>query len=287
MPVITLLGTGRMGCGIGTSILRSGHELVVWNRTKEKANRLRDMGACWADTPGEAVRGAQYIISMLSDDTAAEDVWLGKDGALGGLQDGAFIIECSTLSLPFVLGLSEIANQKKLRYIDCPVTGIPAAAEKGELTLLVGAAPGDLEECKPILQLFSKTIRYFGDIGKGTSYKLVINLMGAVQIAALAEAVAMAEKLGLDKETVISSIENSAAASPQVARYVRRMSTKQFADDPSFTVALREKDASYAVKLADTIGFSPKLGIVARDWFAEAKMYWGDRDEASVVEVMQ
>lgn len=287
MPVITLLGAGRMGYGIGMSILRSGHELVIWNRTKDKAIRLLDGGASWADTPAEAVRGAQYVISMLSDDTASEDVWLGKNGALGNMREGAFMIECSTLSLPLVLGLSEIANQKKLRYIDCPVTGIPAAAEKGELTLLVGAAPGDLETCKPILQLFSKTIRYFGDIGKGTSYKLVINLMGAVQIAALAEAVAMAEKLGLDKETVIASIETSAAASPQVARYARRMATRQFAADPSFTVALREKDAGYAVKLAEAIGFTPKLGRVAKEWFAEAKLDSADKDEASVVEAMK
>ncbi len=286
MSLIALLGAGRMGTGMGISILRSGYALKVWNRTAAKANRLVELGAMQADTPAEAVSGARYVIAMLSDDAAAEEVWLGKEGALGNVSEGAFIIECSTLSLPLVLGLSDIAARKKLRYIDCPVTGPPSAAENGALTLLVGAGAADLEECKPVLQLFSNTIRYFGDVGKGTSYKLLINLMGAVQIAALAEGIAMAEKLGLDRETVVSAIENSAAASPQVIKHAAGMAARQFAQAPSFTVGLREKDASYALALAESIGYAPRLGRVARDCFTEAKQLGYDADEASVVSIM-
>lgn len=286
MASITLLGTGKMGYGIGLSILRSGNKLTVWNRNRQKVKDLVDRGAVYAETPALAVMDADYVISMLSDDLASEMVWLGNNGALNHLREGAFVIECSTLSLEYVYRLAEHAYDKKLRYIDCPVTGIPTAAEKGELTLLVGAAPEDLTVCEPILQLFSRTIRHFGAVGKGTCYKLIINLMGAVQIAALAEGIALADKLGLDRAMVAASIETSAAASPQVIRYATKMAERNFSDTPSFTIGLREKDARYALSLAATAGFNPRLGAVACDWFAEALVYFAEKDEATVIEMM-
>lgn len=286
MPAITLLGTGKMGHGIASCLLRSGNTLTVWNRSRDKTTALVERGAAYAETPASAVKDADMVISMLADDLASEQVWFGHNGALNHMREDTCLIECSTLSLPYVYKLAEFAHQKKLRYIDCPVTGIPAAAEKGELTLLVGAAPDDLAVCEPVLRLFSKAIRYFGPVGKGTCYKLIVNLMGAVQIAALAEAIALADKLGLDREVVTASIETSAAASPQVARYARRMSERCFSETPSFTVALREKDARYALSLADTAGFDPKLGKVAKAWFSAALSDLAERDEASVIEIM-
>ncbi len=286
MPAIALLGTGKMGLGIGLSILRANHRLTVWNRSIEKATELIDAGAIFAKSPALAVKDADFVIAMLADDTASESVWLGHNGALSNMREGAFLIECSTLSLPYVYKLAAFAHQKKIHYIDCPVTGIPAAAAKGELTLLIGAAPDDLAKVEPVLQLFSKSIRYFGVVGKGTCYKLIINLMGAVQIAALAEGIALAEKLGLDREVVAASIETSAAASPQVVRYARKMAERNFAQDPSFTVALREKDARYALSLAARAGFNPKLGCVAKEWFTDAILNYADKDEATVIEMM-
>ncbi len=283
---IALLGTGRMGQSIASCILRSGTQLTIWNRTPEKASELVSRGALFAETPALAVKDADFVIAMLADDLASEQVWLGHNGALNNMREGACLIECSTLSLPYVYTLAEFARQKKLRYIDCPVTGIPVAAEKGELTLLAGAAPDDLAVCKPVLQLFSKAIRHFGPVGKGTCYKLIINLMGAVQIAALAEGIALADKLGLDGEVVTASIETSAAASPQVIRYVRAMMEKRYADDPSFTIALREKDARYALSLAATAGFDARLGKVAKEWFSSALQDFAEQDEATVIEMM-
>jgi len=223
---------------------------------------------------------------MLADDIASQQVWLGENGAMPVMKKNAFVIECSTVSLTHAKKLHTEAEKKELIYIDCPVTGIPDAARKGELTLLVGAAASHLEQCSSLLQTFSKTIRHFGDVGTGTIYKLIINLMGAVQIAALAEGIAMAEKLGLDSETVIDAIENSAAASPQVVRYTRSMAEKTFKDNPSFTTGLRSKDADYAIALAESINFPAKLGTVAKNWFTEAKKAYGDKDEANIINLM-
>ena len=286
MQRVAVLGLGKMGSGIAWSILRSGRTVIVWNRTKEKAKPLLDAGAIWADNPAEAAAQVDAVISMLSDDIASKKIWLGENGAMACMKHGAFVIECSTLSLDHVRKLSNAANQFNLQYIDCPVTGIPDVAAQGQITLLVGTSKENLEKCTPLLQTFSKTIRYFGEIGTGTGYKLMINLMGAVQIAALAEGIAMAEKLGLNMETVITSIETSAAASPQVIRYVRKMAEKNISSDPAFTISLRHKDAAYAMMLSDKINAPSKLGGVAKDWFAAAKEKYNNDDEAELINMM-
>lgn len=286
MNKIAVLGLGRMGTGIALSLLRSGFEITVWNRSKEKAAEVITAGAVWADSPAAAAKNADAVVSMLADDTASQEVWLGADGAMPMMKKGSFVIECSTISLTHAKALSAEAEKTGLVYIDCPVTGVPDMAKKGELTLLVGCSPAHLEQCKLLLQAFSKAILHFGDIGTGTAYKLIINLMGAVQIAALAEGIAMAEKLQLNTETVINAIEHSAAASPQVVRYARRMAEKTFLDDPAFTIGLRHKDADYAVALAESIPHAAKLGTVARDWFSAARKEYNDKDEAYVINVM-
>ncbi|MBX3253583.1 MAG: NAD(P)-dependent oxidoreductase [Chitinophagaceae bacterium] len=286
MQKIALLGLGNMGSGIALSLLRSGSQLAVWNRSREKGQPVLEAGAVWAVTPAEAAQNADIVIAMLADDTASREVWLGERGALRQMKPGAFVIECSTLSLKYVKELSAAAAAGGLRYIDCPVTGIPDAAAQGKLTLLVGADAADLEACRTILQTFSATIRYFGNIGTGTMYKLIINLMGAVQIAGLAEGIAMAEKLGLNRNEVMAAMEDSAAASPQVVRYVRKMGEKKFAGLPAFTVQLRHKDAVYALDLAKEAGFDPKLGAVAKEWFAKALGQFAARDEAYVIEAV-
>lgn len=286
MKKVALLGLGRMGQGIALSILRSGIQLSVWNRSVDKANAVLNSGAQWSPTPAEAAKEADIVIAMLADDIASSEVWLSENGALQQMKPGAFIIECSTLSLDYVRTLAKAASSRGLVYIDCPVTGIPDAAAEGKLTLLVGAEKHELEECMPILQTFSKTIKHFGEVGKGTCYKLMINLMGAVQIAALAEGIALCEKLGLDKETVISSIETGAAASPQVIRYARRMAEKHFIESPAFTTTLRHKDAVYALALAKEASFDTKLGAIATDWFAKAEKLYKDMDEAMVINVI-
>lgn len=275
-----------MGQGIALSILRSGRELVVWNRNREKAAKVLQAGAVWADSPAEAARNAAIVIAMLANDVASKEVWLGENGALQNMKSGAVAVECSTLSLKYVKELSAKASSQGVKYIDCPVTGIPDAAEKGQITLLVGASLQDLDECRPLLESFSRCIRYFGAIGTGTMYKLIINLMGAVQIAGLAEGIAMAEKLGLNSTEVMAAIEDSAAASPQVLRYIHKMGERKFADHPTFTVGLRHKDAAYALELTNETGFDPKLGGVAKACFEKALSQFADSDEACVIEAM-
>jgi 3-hydroxyisobutyrate dehydrogenase len=286
MAHIAFLGLGRMGHGMAGRLIDAGHRVVVWNRSTAKAEDLIARGATLASTPAKAVDGADAIFTMLADDTAARAVWDGPDGILTRARAGAFAIECSTLSRHVVMSLSEKAAAQGLRFIDCPVTGLPSAAAAGQLTLLVGADPDDLAAARPMLDTLATTIRYFGPAGQGTAYKLMINLMGSVQIAALAEGLVMAERAGLDLDAVVAAIEDSASASRQVVKHARRMAENHF-DDLTFTARLRHKDAACGVALANELGLALPLGQAAVDWFAAAKAGHGDADEGHVIDAVR
>lgn len=287
MARIAFLGLGRMGAGMAARLLEAGHEVTVWNRTPGKASALLARGARWADTPAMAASGAEAAFAMLADDPASREAWLGRDGALPCLPRGAFVIECSTLSHAHVLELAQAARSKRLRYIDCPVTGWPQMAAAGELSLLIGADPTNLEAARHLLTPLCNAMHVFGAVGAGTGYKLMINLMGSVQIAALAEGLALAESLGLDRETVIAAIGSGAAGSRQVVRHCRPMAEASFAAAPVFTAALRHKDASYGLALAQAQGVPAPLGAAATEWWSKAAVRDPDGDEARLIEVVK
>jgi len=268
MSSIAFLGTGNMGAGMAGCLIKAGHDLTVYNRTMEKTRPLAELGAIAADTPQEAAKGADAVIAMVGDDEASKAVWLGDTGALAAeTAENAMTVECSTLSHDWVLELAATAGQKGLRYIDCPVTGIPVKAAAGDLTLLVGAEAGDMETARPLLQPFSSEIIHFGPVGAGTAYKLMVNLMGAVQIAGAAEGMLIAEKAGLDPGQVADALAKGAAASPQVIRNARRMAAADHKQNITFSGQLRLKDTLYGLRLADKLGQQTPFGAAARDAF--------------------
>ena len=138
MARIAFIGLGRMGAGMAARLLAAGHEIVVHNRTSERGDALLAAGARWGNTPAEAAADADAVFVMVSDDDASRAVWLGPDGVLAHARQQAFAIECSTLSHNWVLELADACRAAGLRYLDCPVTGLPDAAAAGRLTLLVG-----------------------------------------------------------------------------------------------------------------------------------------------------
>jgi 3-hydroxyisobutyrate dehydrogenase len=286
MSQIAFIGLGRMGHGMAGRYLDSGFKVAVWNRNKSKADDLIARGARWVGSPADAAAGADAVVTMVADDEASRAVWLGKDGAAATAKAGALAIECSTVSYRHALDLSHDLRGRGLVYIDSPVTGLPDAAASGKLTLLVGAETADLERARPYLTPLSTTIRHFGAVGTGTVYKLINNLMGATQIASLAEGLAIAEQAGLDMKLVLESIETGVAASPQVIRHSRRMVSRNFAG-ASFTAALRHKDATYAVALAESLlSDAPLVGRAVVQAYARTKAYAPDDDEGRMIEIV-
>jgi len=286
MTKVAFIGLGRMGHGMAGRYLDGGFTVAVWNRSKSKAENLIARGARWGHSPADAADGADAIVTMVADDEASRAVWLGNDGAAMTADTGTLAIECSTVSYRHALDLARELRERGLTYIDCPVTGLPDAAASGKLTLLVGAEPADLERARPYLAPLSITIRHFGAIGTGTVYKLINNLMGAIQIAGIAEGLAIAEQAGLDMKLVLEAVETGVAASPQVIRHSKRMAARNFSG-ATFTAALRHKDAAYAVALAESLlSDAPLMGRAAVQAYANAKAYAPDDDEGKMIEIV-
>src|SRR4030081_1810614 len=191
---VVFMGLGRMGHGMPGRYLEGGFTVAVWNRSRSKADALIARGARWAASPADAADGADAVVTMVADDGASRSVWLGKDGAAANMKPGSLAIECSTVSHQHALDMARELRGRGFVYIDCPVTGLPEAAAAGKLTLLVGADAADLEKARPYLAPISTTVRHFGAVGSGTVFKLINNLMGAIQIAGVAEGLAMAEQ---------------------------------------------------------------------------------------------
>ncbi len=203
----------------------------------------------------------------VADDLASRAVWYGNTGALGAnLAPATLAVECSTLSHGWVLELCAQVRKQGLRYIDAPVTGLPASAAAGELTLLVGANAEDLEAAQPLLTRISQRMIHFGPPGTGTAYKLIVNLLGAVQIASAAEAMAIAEKSGgwipLPSRIALASGQ---AASPQVVRNTRAMVDGRHDQNIAFTPRLRLKDVEYAQALTRQLGIGAPFGRLAEE----------------------
>jgi 3-hydroxyisobutyrate dehydrogenase-like beta-hydroxyacid dehydrogenase len=285
MPRVAFIGLGRMGHGMAGRYLDAGFEVTVWNRSKAKADGLIARGARWADSPNDAALDADAVVTMVADDEASRAVWLGKDGAATNMKTGTLAIECSTVSHRHALDLARELRTRGLIYIDCPVTGLPEAAAAGKLTLLAGADAADLEKARPYLAPLCTTIRHFGAVGSGTVFKLINNLMGAVQIASLAEGLAIAEQAGLDMDLVAEVLSTGAVASPQVIRHSKRMVARDFSG-ATFTAALRHKDAAYAVALVETLLPGVPVSRAALAAYEQAKASAPDDDEGKMIEIV-
>ncbi len=287
MKRVAFLGLGRMGAAMASRLLAMGYALTVYNRTRERAKPLVDAGAVLASTPREACASADAVIAMTADDVSSKAMWLGDDGALAAeLAPRTLALECSTLSHEWAMTLGRRVAERGWRYLDAPVTALPAAAAAGEMTLLVGADPADLEAARPLLEALATRVLHFGPVGTGTAYKLAVNLIGAVQIASAAEGLALAERAGLDPALVVDALATGQAASPQVVRNTRRMAEGQFTGDIPFTPVLRLKDIDYALRLADTLGVAAPFGAAAREAFAGLIALGGAADhESRVIEV--
>ncbi len=288
MARVGFLGLGNMGQGMAGRLLAAGHEVVLWNRTRARAEALRQQGARAGSSPADTVEGADAVVAMLADDAASRAIWEGANGALSAMAPGALAIECSTLSAAWVAELAATAKVRGMRYIDCPVTGLPAAAADGKLTLLVGAAPDDLQAARPYLETFSEEIIHFGPAGAGTAYKLIVNLMGAVQIAGVAEGLAMAEAAGLDLAQVADALAKGQAASPQVVRSAGRIVADDHDTNVAFAGRLRLKDAAYGVELARAFDLAAPLGTTAEALYKDmVAAGLGEINDSGVVRVLR
>jgi 3-hydroxyisobutyrate dehydrogenase len=280
---VAFLGLGLMGSGMAGRLLAHGFHLTVYNRDPQKAAPLAQAGATVADSPRQAAQGAGITISMLADDAAARAVWLGENGALAGAAPGAVLVESSTITVNWVSELAAAAAQKGCELLDAPVTGSRTHAAAGELNFLVGGPVSALEKARPALAAMSRGIVHLGPSGSGALLKLINNFLCGVQVASLAEAMALIEKSGLDRARALEILTNGAPGSPLIKTLSARMTAPDYT--PNFLLRLMAKDLAYAVAEGDKLSLDLATASAALALFRQAAASGhGEQDIAAVVE---
>jgi 3-hydroxyisobutyrate dehydrogenase-like beta-hydroxyacid dehydrogenase len=275
MRIVAVVGLGGMGARIARRLLDAGHEVIVWNRTPQKAKPLTDLGADAAETPADATRRAEAVITMVADPDALRDVTEGADGIAAGAEETT-VIQMSTVSPSTVAWLDSAVPE----LLDAPVLGSLSEVESGTLKVFVGGSEELVERWTPMLSALG-TVIPVGPVGAGTAAKLVANstLLGVLTV--LGEALALAKAQGLSQEAVFEVL----AATPIVAQAERRRAAVETGDFPvRFALSLALKDAELIREAAQEAGAELKVAPAARDWFAEAtESSWGDRDYSAIL----
>lgn len=245
MSNIAFIGLGLMGKGMALNLVKGGHQLTVYNRTRSRATELEQAGAHVAASPRAAAQNADVIISMVSDDPASRAVWLGENGALQAAKPNVLLIESSTLSPAWIRELGDLAAQHGCQFLDAPVTGSKLQAENGELGFFVGGDPAVLERARPFLDLMGKSVHLLGPTGSGAMYKLINNLMGGVMQAVLVEGMSLAQASGLDMDQVSQVFSSSPLAPLLLTRKLPQLLARDYR--AAFTLRLMHKDLTYAL----------------------------------------
>lgn len=271
-----------MGGGMAGRLLSSGFPVTVYNRSREKAEPLAKAGAHVADSPRQAAANADFILSMVSDDVASRQVWLGDNGALAGAAPHAFLIESSTVSVEWVKELAAHAAEHQCDFLDAPVTGTRPHAANGELFFMVGGSAAAFEKARPVLSVLGREVLHLGPSGSGALIKLINNFACGVQAAAFAEAMALADRGGLDREKSIAVLSGSALASPLIKRMLAAMASNDYT--PNFPLKLMAKDIGYAMREASAVGLTLQTAPPALQVFQNAAAEGlGDEDFSAVM----
>lgn len=268
-PVVGLIGLGLMGKPMGRNLLKTGFPLVVWNRTKERADDLVREGAKWAATPRDTASQANVLITIVSDPPAVEQVLWGEAGALEGLRRGSVYIDSSTISPDLARRAAGACSERGVEYLDAPVTGGTWGAEKGELVFMIGGKQETLDRVKPVLEAVGKRFFLLGPNGAGQTVKLAMNLLLALQVEALAESLAIVTKAGLPGERLIEVMQSSMARAAVLDVKAPYMLKNDY--PPSFPLRLMHKDMRLAVELAKKEGVRLPAGEAAYATYSAVK----------------
>lgn len=244
-PQIAFLGLGALGAPMARNLIQAGFAVTVFNRSPDRMEPLLQAGAEGSSSPADAVRQADLVLLCLSDDAAVLEV---LEQAQGSLAPGSLVVDFSTISPATSQQLATALGAQGSAYIDAPVTGGTEGARAGTLAVLVGAAAEHLERARPVLEVIGGSIHHFGPVGSGQQAKAVNQVLVAGSYAAVAEALALADRLGLPQEQLVQALKGGAAGSWALEHRSRNMIEDQF--PLGFKLALHRKDLGIALSAA-------------------------------------
>ena len=269
MANLGFVGLGSMGGEMARRLLKAGHTVTGYNRTKSRAQWLMELGMLWADTPREVASGSDVTLSMVRDTEALHAVAEGPDGLLAGLGPGKFYVDMSTVSPEASRQLALQVAERGANMLDAPVSGSLITLKAGQLSFMVGGGKDAFEAVKPILLDIGPTVNYVGGNGLAAMMKVAVNLNLPVQILAFSESLLMAEKMGIPRETAVEVLLNSVVASP--ALKYRFPFVLNMPEEPLFDVNMMQKDLLLALEAGRQLGVPLPTTAVANEYLTAAR----------------
>jgi 3-hydroxyisobutyrate dehydrogenase-like beta-hydroxyacid dehydrogenase len=265
---------------MAANLRRAGFDVVVWNRTRERAEEL---GEPIADSPRAAAEGADALITMVVDAPDVEEVLFGEDGAAEGLSEGTLVIDMTTIAPTASRSIAERLAVSSVKFMDAPVTGSKPKAEDGTLTIMAGGDAADFERAKPLFEAMGEVIVHVGPAGHGSMVKLLNNAVAATNAATLAEAFEIGESYGLDMEKLVGVMKAGAADSLMLRLKAAPMLERDY--EPLFKLAHMLKDVRHCLEEARALGEDFSLATRAEELYAAADASGhSDDDFAAVAE---
>jgi 3-hydroxyisobutyrate dehydrogenase-like beta-hydroxyacid dehydrogenase len=253
-PRVAVVGAGRMGAAMVGTLRRAGLEVLVYNRTRARAEAVAQAtGATATGTAREAAVGAPVVLSSLADDAAVGAAYTGRDGIVAGLQPGAVVCEASTIDPGTIARLRPLVEDRGASLLDTPVSGSVSTVEAGQLTIMVGGEAAVLNRVRPVLDPLAKQVFHVGELGSGAVMKLVVNSVLHGLNLALAEGLVLAERAGVDRATAYEVFAASAVAAPFV-HYKREAFEHPGRPPVAFSLDLVGKDLDLVLALAARTG---------------------------------
>jgi 3-hydroxyisobutyrate dehydrogenase-like beta-hydroxyacid dehydrogenase len=286
IKTISYLGLGTMGGGMASNLLKAGYKLTVWNRSVEKCEPFGRKGARIADTPADAIRDVELVMYSLSNDQAVEEVVFGAKGILSGINEGQIVIDMSTVLPATSLREQEAYAKRGVDFLDAPVFGSKKESADAKLWIMAAGNNAIFEKVKPILEHLGQTVHYFGKNGNAAAMKLVGNLIVALEMEALAEGLVLAQRAGLDLDTVMEVVKVADFRSPLLVSNGQNILKRDFST--SFALKLMLKDAGLIEKFAESLPSPiPALRIVEKNLASAVALGFGQENASALIKALE
>jgi len=286
IKTISYLGLGTMGRGMVSNLLKAGFKLTVWNRNAEKCEPFARKGARVADTPADAVRDAELVMYCLSNDDAVEEVVFGAKGILSGIKEGQIAIDMSTVLPATSLREQEAYAKYGADFVDAPVFGSKNESANAKLWIMAAGNKAGFDKVKPVLEHLGQTVHYFGKSGNAAAMKLVGNLIVALELEALAEGLVLAQKAGLDLNTVMEVVKVADFRSPLLVSNGRNILKRDFS--PSFALKLMLKDVGLIEKFAKSLHSpTPALRVAEKNIESAVALGFGQENASALIKALE
>ena len=283
---VGFIGLGIMGKPMAKNLMEAGYELVLYNRTLEKAQELGKEGTSVAANPREVAENSDIIVTMLPDSPDVRNVVAGEDGVLEGIKDGSLLVDMSTISPVVTEELAEKVKESGASMLDAPVSGGDVGAIEGTLSIMVGGSEVDFERARPLFDVMGKTATYVGPTGAGQVTKAANQVVVALTIEAVSEAMVLGSKGGVAPEKILDVLSGGLAGNKVMEVKREKFLSHEF--DPGFRSELHHKDLGIALAAGREYGVVlPVTAIVDQMLLAMKRKGWGGEDHSALLRVIE